>query len=176
MDLQYKKVMEQNGLELSDLPEDAQIAIENINEVSRALNMLEKRGKTPTQKTLNKLKALDKWATYEIYDILKDTDKNDDEMPENPEKLVQEINEQAVDGNPEQPQEINKVGLEIESEIENLLKTGKTNFNFDELKKSAKRTYDVLFDGYEEGYDNGIETSRYNLIETDKHLFTISKK
>lgn len=176
MDLQYKKAMEKHGLTMSDLNEDATFAIEGLNNVTKALKMLEKTGKKPSQKILNKIKTFDKWAYFEILDIVHDTNKNTEEMPENPEKLVQEINEQAVDGNPEAPSEINKVGLEIENELENLLKSGRNNFNFDDLKRSAKKTYDVLFDGYEEGYDNGIETSRYNLIETDKHTFTITKK
>ena len=40
--------------------------------------MLEKSGKKPTAKTIRKVKAMDKWVCYEIYDQVNDTDKNEE--------------------------------------------------------------------------------------------------
>ena len=46
----------------------------------------------------------------------------------------------------------------------------------DEFKGVAPNTYKVLFDNFDEDDDNGVETNRYKLIETDEEIFTISKK
>ena len=144
MELQYQKAMEENDLQLSDLPEDAITGIENINDVLKAVKMLEKSGKLPTPKTMKKLKAMDKWVYYEILDHLHGTDKNEDEIPE-----------------------------DIEGQLESMMKSGKTTWSFNEIKQHAKKTWDVLFNSYEEGGENGIKTNKYSLIETEEHIFTL---
>lgn len=75
-----------------------------------------------------------------------------------------------------------KLGLEIELELENLYNTGKKEFTIDELEPLAPKTYDVLYDVCEEeDSENGVETSRFKLVEntneeSEETTFKISKK
>ena len=115
MELKYVAELEKYDLSVSDLPEDAKVGIEQINQVQRAISMLEGKGKSPSQKTLNKLKAMDKWVSYEIIDFANETDKNDDDMPYDSDEIVDEIedemeeNEEVVSTDPK--------GIEIEAEL-----------------------------------------------------------
>ena len=60
--------MQEYDLSFGELPEDARTGIEQIKDVEKAINMLSNRGKKPTDKTLKKLRAMDKWVYYEILD------------------------------------------------------------------------------------------------------------
>jgi hypothetical protein len=75
-----------------------------------------------------------------------------------------------------------KLGLEIEKELEALFNSGKKEFEIDEIERIAPKTYDVLYDVCEEqDTENGIETSNFRLIEsttneTEDATFKIFKK
>ena len=89
-------------------------------------------------------------------------------MPYEDDEIIDEIDEA---NNPEK-----QLGFSIESELENMFKSGKKEFDLNEVKGVAPNTYKVLFDNFDEDDDNGVETNRYKLIETDEEIFTISKK
>jgi hypothetical protein len=57
-----------------------------------------------------------------------------------------------------------------------LYESGKKIYTLEELKTSAKKTYDVVFDNYDESGENGVMTNNYELIETDAETFTLTKK
>jgi hypothetical protein len=88
MEYQYKKAMEEYELTYGKLPEDAQTGIDQIKDIEKAILMLEKNGKSPTEKTMKKIRAMDKWVYYEILDFVHDTDKNEDDMPFEKNKLL----------------------------------------------------------------------------------------
>lgn len=75
-----------------------------------------------------------------------------------------------------------KLGQIIEQELQELFNTGKRNFMIDEIEEIAPATYDVLYDVCEEeDSENGIETSKFKLIEitvegSEETTFKISKK
>jgi hypothetical protein len=74
-----------------------------------------------------------------------------------------------------------KLGLTIETELEKLFNTGKSNFSIEELEPLAPKTYDLLYDVCEEeDSENGVETSRFKLVEADAEngevTFKITKK
>jgi hypothetical protein len=75
-----------------------------------------------------------------------------------------------------------KLGLEIEAELNALFSSGKTDFSIEEIEELAPKTYDVLYDVCEEDdEENGIETSSFKLIEIrdeekEESTFKISKK
>jgi hypothetical protein len=75
-----------------------------------------------------------------------------------------------------------KLGLVIEAELENLFNTGKKEFTIDEIEAIAPKTYDILYDVCEEeDAENGVETSRFKLLEStseesEETTFKISKK
>ena len=54
--------------------------------------------------------------------------------------------------------------------------SGKVDWHSDDIKAKYKKTYNTLFDTYEDGGENGIETTNYKLIEKEEEVFTISKK
>jgi len=176
MELLYKKEMEKHGLSVAELPEDAQTGIENINDVLKAFRMVEKKGQKPTDKALKKLRAMDKWVLYEIYDYLNDTDKNDDDIPFDAEDVIDDVNSGKKDNDDNSGIEADPLGLKIESELETLYTSGKKLLTIDEIQDNAPQTYSVLFDAYEDGEQNGIITSKYSLIEGTDRKFTLKTK
>lgn len=180
MELLYKKELEKNNLRVSDLPEDAQTGIDQINDVLKAFNMLERKGKKPTAKALKKLKAMDKWVTYEIYDYLHDTDKNDDEIPFDADDVTDDLNDGKNDnGNNDDNGngvDVDPIGLKIDAELEQLYASGKTVYSIEELGNKARETYNVLFDAYNDGEENGIVTSKFSLIEGKDKNFILKQK
>lgn len=175
MEMKYEQAMEEYNIQYSQLPEDAKTGIESIKEVLKALNMLEKKGKKPTAKAINKLKAMDKWVYYEILDMVNDTDKNEDEMPVDSDEVIEDIKEQANEQKQPELSADEKLGIEIEGELKKMLESGKKEWSIEEVKSAARKTYNVLFESYEEGDENGIRTSRYSLMETKPQVFTINK-
>ena len=173
----YEEVLQSNGLKYSQLPEDAQIGIDNIKDIAKAVMMAEKKGKSPTEKTMKKIAALDKWVTYEIYDFLEGTDKNDDEMPYESDEVVEEIIEET--SKQQQPEGMfisAALGTEIEKELIEISKV-KTTWNVEELQTAAPKTYNVLYDAYgDDDEDNGVETNNYKIIEQADGKFKISSK
>jgi len=75
-----------------------------------------------------------------------------------------------------------KLGLEIETELNTLFASGKSEFSIEEIEAQAPKTYDVLYDVCEEeDEENGIETSNFKLIEVrneekEESTFKLSKK
>ena len=96
MEFLYKKALSDYKLSINDLPIDAKIGIETINDILKSQRMLEKVGKSLTNKALAKLKTQDKWVYFEILDYVNDTDNNDDEAP-NLEDVEEEIENKLND-------------------------------------------------------------------------------
>lgn len=181
MELQYLNAMEQYNLQKSDLPEDAQVGIENIEDVIEGMRLTEARGKTISEKTFKKLKAMDKWVYYEILDLVNDTDENEEEIPFESEEVIDEIEgEDESDSLPDEDDEEvygdENLGKKIDEELQNAHQTGLTTISLEDLKKVSRSAYDVIFQGYEENGDNGLETNNFTLIETDEYIFTLTKK
>jgi len=180
MELNYKKELQKNNVAVSELPEDAQTGIEQINQVQRAITMLEKKGKSPSPKTLKKIKAMDKWVSYEIYDYVNEGIEDQGEIPFESDEVVEEIEEQIEEFKTEEKVEETQMsdskGLEIENELKGLFSSGKKSMDIEDLQSSAPLSYDLLFDTYEPEEDNGIETTRYKLLEREDGLFHLTQK
>jgi len=181
MELKYLEAMQQHGLDMSDLPEDAQIGIEQINGVLKAIKMLEKKGTEIPEKTYKKVSAMDKWVYYEILDLVHETDRNEDEIPYTEDDITQEIvneaeeedDEEAQDDEVEVQQGNSELGSRIEADLKVIYESGKTRIHLDELKNLSKSAYNVIFDGYTTTGENGIITSKYSLLETDEYVFEL---
>lgn len=180
MEFKYKKLMEENDLALNQIPEDAKTGIDEINKVLRGITMRERAGKKVLPGTLKKLATMDKWVTYEILDYLHDTDKNDDDMPINADDVLKDLNKDDTPPTPPTPpideKQVDKIGLKIDEELDNLFQSGKTSFTIDEIRSSARNTYKEIWDNYEEGEENGIITSKYSLLEGDDKTFNLKLK
>lgn len=169
MEFQYKKLMEENDLKLKELPQDAQTGISEIAKVVRGVQMRERNGKKALPSTLTKIKAMDKWVTYEILDYLHDTDENDDKIPF---KADDVIGDKKEDENPIDEKELQK-GLKIEAELDKLMAEGQNKLSIDDLRSKAHATYSEVWDNYEEDEENGIITTKYSLIEDDEYEFNL---
>jgi hypothetical protein len=75
-----------------------------------------------------------------------------------------------------------KLGLEIEAELNTLFSSGKNEYSIEEIEELAPKTYDVLYEVCEEeDEENGIETSSFKIVEIrdeekEESTFKISKK
>ena len=95
MELQYENALEEYNLTIADLSDDAKIGIENINSVLKGVNMLQKSGKQVSDKTISKIKAMDKWVYYEILDQVQGSDENEDELPYDEDEVLEEAEQFA---------------------------------------------------------------------------------
>ena len=177
MELLYKKSMEEYGLSYEELPEDAQLGIDQVNEVLKSQRMLEKVGKSLTSRALKKLKLYDKWVHLEILDFVYETDNNKAPAPnledvedeiENKLNEDEEEEEDMDDDENTQDEATTQKGLRIESELETMYANGKLSSTIEEIKSLAPTTYNHLFDTYAEGEENGVVTTRFSLTENDK--------
>lgn len=163
----YERLMEEYDLTYSELPKEAKIGISAIKNIEKAMIMVEKKGQTVSQATINKIKANDKWTMSEILDYVNDTDKNDDELPFEEDEIIDELKAKDVVIPPHH--------LRIEDELKTLYTTGKKRYTIEELGDSAPSVYSALFDVYDPDEENGIQTSYYSLIEKEDNLFHLSK-
>lgn len=175
MELQYKKAIAEYKLKESELPEDAKTGIKQIGEIQRAIIMLENKGQKPKESSLKKLKALDKWVYYEILDYVYETDNNEEKSGIEIKKEAKEIKDELKDQAAAIDNEgVDQVGVAIEGELEEMHKTGRKEWDIESVKPIAKKTYNLLFDTYKEGEENGVKTTRFSLLETKPKLFTLS--
>jgi exoribonuclease R len=139
--------------------------------------MRERAGKKVLPGTLKKLATMDKWVTYEILDYLHDTDKNDDDIPFVAEDVLDDLEKGDKSTSPStEEKQVDQVGLRIDQELDKLYATGKTSFEIDEIRSSARNTYKEIWDNYEEGEQNGIMTSKYSLLESGDYTFNLKLK
>jgi hypothetical protein len=172
MQYAYQKLMEDYGLSYNDLPEDAMHGIEAIRNIEKAINMAEKNGKTVSSKTIAKIKANDKWVVQEILDFVEDDDDNDDEMPYDEDEVIEEIK-----GKEKQLTQEQKFALSIESELDSMYKMGKKVWAATEIEQQSDVLFDAIKDTYHQGdNENGIETTRFSLLESPPSSFTFTLK
>ena len=63
----------------------------------------------------------------------------------------------------------------VESELKSLYDSEKNSLTLQQLKSAAPVCYATIFEIYKEGEENGIETTRYRLVETEKEQFELTK-
>ena len=72
----------------------------------------------------------------------------------------------------EQPKgDANKINFELE----NLFKNNKLEVTINEIKSLAPNIYNILFEIYEKGEENGVETSQYRLVEFEEQKYKLTK-
>ena len=180
IELKYKEALEEYNLQENDLPEDAQTGIDIITSSIKAVNRQKNIGRKVSNKAIKKIQTMDKWVYFEILDYVHDKDDNN-EMPHDEDEIIEEIEENSQEEMKESKSNNSNANKnvdakKIELELEALHKTGKNQFSFDELKKMASKCYDLIFDTYDEGDENGIVTSNYSLLESNPQVFILKKK
>lgn len=193
MEYTYEKLMAEHNLTLEELPQDAKIGIDSIAQIKKAINLAEKTGKKIKQSIHDKLKANDKWVAREILDYVQDKKTNKEPLPNPAPVVVKEIQDtppvattEPVKTDPAATTEpatepvaepANKAeGAKVDAELEALFKEGKTTLTLDEVKSRAKTAYNLIFEAYTTGEQNGVETDKYSLLEGEKEVFTLTKK
>lgn len=154
MEYAYEKLMREHNLDVSELPSDAQEAIEQMSEIEEVIERKKENGQEVSKATINKLRINDKFIVREILDYI-------DELEESQET------EQKVTTDPK--------GVKIEAELKSIYNSGQSKISAEKLLNIAPVSYSVILDGYEEGGKNGIKTSSYSLIESDPEVFQITK-
>lgn len=163
----YEKLMEQEELKLSELPDDARIGIETIATINRVIVLNESKGRKIRPDVHKKIAANDKWVTREILDYVEGRDSNQSDVaPHAAKDVIKDIEQDAVDPK----------GVAIDVELKALIEANMSVIKLDELKSKAPQSYAVIFQHYDESGDNGIETSFYSIHETDTETFTIKAK
>lgn len=81
-------------------------------------------------------------------------------------------------GNQDMINEVDELGLQIEDELTQMYETGDKEWDIEDIRKVAKKTYDLIFDNYDDDEENGVETSSYSLLEKDgeEMVFILRKK
>lgn len=173
MEYQYKKALEKYGLTESELSEDAKAGIAQLNSINRTIAANEASGKKLSSATIKKINALDKWIVYEIVDQVEETDANDNEPEFSPEEIQARVEADLAKTEADKKTK----GELVETELAKLFNEGaEKTISLENLQTKCPVCYDIIFNNYDENGDNGVETTRYSLIETAEQIFTISKK
>ncbi|MES2287608.1 MAG: hypothetical protein V4547_18075 [Bacteroidota bacterium] len=182
--LSYVKMLEDNGITASELPARANLGIKGIQDIIKLITLNEKNGRKITNHTLEKIKANDEWVCRDIEDYVKGKKTNTDPIPNKIETIITEIKTEStpattppakVDEPKVEEPKADERGTKADAELKELLAQGKTSLTLAEIKTSAKNAYDIIFDAYKEGEENGFDTTYYSVRETEKEVFTISK-
>jgi len=169
MTLAYEKLLEKHNLEVSELPNDAQIVIKELVLLKGQLSGKVNIGQKLSPESLSRLRIKDEVVVDKIFDYLDEKGEDSDEETED---------EPEDKDNDNDNNEIMEGGVIIDGELNGLFKSGKTEFSITELRSIAPATYDCIFDNYEQDGSNGIETSNFSFIETsaNSETFKLNKK
>ena len=170
----YEKLMADNELTIETLPADAQASIKILKNLENAAAALVKKGKPVTEEAIKAMEVMDKHIVSEVWDYINDTQKAPEEVPVDYKKVIEKMKEEEK---AETPEQVDPLGVAIEAELENLFKGDKREWPLPELAAVAPKAYDALFKAHKPNEENGIQTSKYTLLETDPEtkLFTLSK-
>lgn len=172
MELGYEKLMRENNLKLSDLNEDARNGIANVKAVMVVVNREAKKGKSVSDLTWSKVRTNDKWICGEILETLDGSERNDeDEAPYSEEDIIDEIEDEDESNEVSDP-----TGIQIDFDFDIAFKNGLTKLSLEDIKSTSPTAYDIIWKTYKANEKNGITTTFFNLIETEKHIFTLTKK
>jgi hypothetical protein len=73
--------------------------------------------------------------------------------------------------------EVDELGLQIEAELDSMYEQNQKEWDIEDIRKVAKKTYDLIFDNYDDDEENGVETSNYSLLEKkDEEMVYILRK
>lgn len=179
MEFGYEKLMKENNLTLNDLNDDARNGIAIIRSTMLVINREAKKGKTVSDLTWGKVKSNDKWVCGEILEILDGKERNKtDEVPFDEEDIIEQVDEdnEEINNEIDETESVDPIGIRIDSELDVAYMNGNTRISLDELKNVSHTAYDVIFNNYETNTRNGIQTTYFELLETDKYIFTLTKK
>src|SRR6478752_2402511 len=101
MEHAYEKLMKEHNLSFSELPVDARIGIESIQQIGKAIHLAEKNKRNIKPAVFDKIKANDKWVVREILDYIESKDSNQGPLPNKPDAVIDIIEPDASGKNPD---------------------------------------------------------------------------
>lgn len=199
MELKYVKLLKDNNISESSLSGKVLIGIREIKNVQRGITLAGNKGQKVRQDVLDKLEYLDESVSGIIQSGIDSKDKEATEaarataeaekqaqLTELTNKLAEYERKEAEfkknnpdpakkDDNTEEVKPGDPKADKIDEDCAKALKDGKTKVSLADLKSISKTAYDIIFENYEAGGTNGVETTNYSVIETEKETFTITK-
>jgi hypothetical protein len=175
MKLAFEKLIEKYDLEVSELPKITQVEIREINALKGLIESKQTIGQKVTPETMEKLKTKDSSIVDDILEFIEDQDSEEEQEQEEFEEEQEQ--EEETDDSDDDDDSDDEDGVSIDSELNDLFKSGRTTLNFSQIRNFAPTTYECLFETYGQDEENGIITSNYSIIETspNSEKFNISK-
>lgn len=146
MNLVHEDYIDENNIDESKLPKEIKTKIATIN---------------------NKL---DEFETIEI----DEGNKMYDEIMLLSEDIKNDLEKSKKVEDPK-PSETDELGVQIDLELDKLFKSEKTSLTIDQIKSTSPKTYDSIFEEYNEGGENGVITSNYSLIENGEQVYLLKQ-
>ena len=155
-----------------------------------AINLQEKKAAKAGKKyvmsaaIIADIKTFDKWIVREILDYVEDKETNNPDPIVTPEEIIADIKEETPPPATETPApatepivEADPSGLKCDAEFEEMIKTGKTDVTFEEMKNLCPTAEKLIFDDYvKDGSDNGLSTTYFLCKEYEPNKFKLVKK
>jgi hypothetical protein len=196
MQLGYEKLLKSYNIEVTDLDEDVQIGIKQLEDLKAKILSKRRIGQDVTPESMKKIKFLDSSIIREILDYIDDNDleeedeeEDEEEEPISKNKFKEDEEEDKEEDEEEDEKEDEEefqeaynndmsLGNTLDLEFQDLLKSGQSEFTIGYFRSNAPTVYDVIFENYDNSEENGIETSNYSLIETSlgSQNFKLTKK
>jgi len=172
MKLGIEKLIEENNLDLENLPTDLQKQITDIKKSKSSIEYRISVGQNINPVTIENLKERDADLIEKLYDHLEiDSDDDSDDYSD-------DDSDDNNDDSDENVLDVSKYdGNKIDSELSSLLEQGITEINFMDIRSACPHTYELLFEAYEANSENGVRTTFYEMIETqpNSETFYITK-
>lgn len=196
MQLGYEKLMDTYGISINDLPEETRIMIKTITILKKTAQGKMTIGETVSEGAIAKIKAQDKYIINDILDYIEEhdleteddenegkNDKNDEENFEDSDDSnddsddddsEDEEDDDDEDDSDDKDEENNgdmedsfEIGDRLDAEFQELKNSGISEFSLNDLRVKSPTAYEIIFDIYEEGEQNGIQTNNFKLVETE---------
>jgi hypothetical protein len=172
MQLGFEKLMSSYDIELTDLDDDVQTGIKQLETLKKSVESKRRIGQEITPETLKKIKFLDSSIIREILDYIEEND-----LEEGSEEEEEDDNDFSDDNNDNEEEEEESdedeneydmnLGDLLDQEFTAMKKSGKTEFSMDYLRSNSPSIYQVIWDNYDDGEENGIQTSNFTFTETE---------
>lgn len=188
MELKYVKLLKGNNMSESSLSGKVTVGIRKIKEIQRGIELSTKNGRKTRQDVYDTLEFLDDSVSSIIQsqiDIASASSADEAKKAEAAKKaeeaeLAKKLADEKAkddkkDDNVDEVKPGDPKADKIDEDCSEALKAGKNKVSLEELKSLSKTAYDIIFNGYEPNGQNGVETSHYTILETEKETFTISK-
>lgn len=202
MKLGYEKLMEENDIEEKSLPKDLILAIRELKALKGNINAKRNIGQAPSQETMAKLRFKDKLIINELLEYIDDEEEDEEEDDINlqhrklsnydsddeddDEDDSEDDDEDDSDDEDEEEDDYSEDddfiedpnGTQIDSELNNLINSGKSTITFSELKSLAPSCEKIIFTNYESNSKNGIVTTNFSIVETapNSEKFNVTKR